>query len=470
MTNWLPNLDDGAAPLYMRLADRIEADIAAGTLPAGAKLPPQRNLAFDIGVTVGTVGRAYALVRERGLVSGEVGRGTFVLGQSGADTGTPVANAAFFGGTRAPSAPGMTRMDSTAAPDVDQDRAIGDLIVRLGRERYEENLDYVRAPCPAWLEAGSRWLAHAGWRPAEDTIVPALGGHAGILAVIASITAPGDRIVFEHLTYSSIARSANLIGRRPVAIPADAGGPVPEEFERLCAQQHPKLAFLMSALQNPTLTTLSEARKRAIVEIARKHNVWLIEDAIYGALLEQPPTPLVTLAPERTFHIGSMSKTVAAGIRGGWVACPPHFAPRVQMAYKMLTGGKPFLLAELAAQLVLSGEADAIRARVRAEIEAREKLARTILSGFDFTSHPRAPFLWLKLPEPWHSGTFKKAAANEGVLIDDEDEYKPARTDKVHHRVRVGFSVPPTRDAVRSGFQILRQLLEGGVAGYDSFG
>ena len=78
MTNWLPDLEQGKGPLYLRLAERIESDIAEGILAPGTKLPPQRNLAFDIGVTIGTVGRAYNLIRERGLVSGEVGRGTYV--------------------------------------------------------------------------------------------------------------------------------------------------------------------------------------------------------------------------------------------------------------------------------------------------------------------------------------------------------------------------------------------------------
>ncbi|TIQ94451.1 MAG: GntR family transcriptional regulator, partial [Mesorhizobium sp.] len=81
MTNWLPDLTSGSGPLYQRLADSIETDIDRGVIDAGAKLPPQRDLAYDIGTTVGTVGRAYQLLRERGLVSGEVGRGTYVLGR-----------------------------------------------------------------------------------------------------------------------------------------------------------------------------------------------------------------------------------------------------------------------------------------------------------------------------------------------------------------------------------------------------
>src|SRR5688572_5172962 len=122
MTNWLPDLRDGSGPLYLRLANRIEDDIGSGALPLGAKLPPQRNLAFDIGVTIGTVGRAYALARERGLVSGEVGRGTYVLARDGQvdmearSSETRPASAHNI----APTPIGKLRMDSTAAPDVGQ--------------------------------------------------------------------------------------------------------------------------------------------------------------------------------------------------------------------------------------------------------------------------------------------------------------------------------------------------------------
>jgi DNA-binding transcriptional MocR family regulator len=215
---------------------------------------------------------------------------------------------------------------------------------------------------------------------------------------------------------------------------------------------------------------MPEERRRAIVGIARKHNVLLIEDSIYAALLDDQPPALAELAPERTFHVGSLSKTVAAGIRAGWVACPPNFAPRILTASKMLNGGTPFLLAEMAARLVLSGEADAIRARVKAEIEARGALARACFDGYEFAWHRHAPFVWMKLPEPWLSGTFKNAASNEGVLIDDEDEYKCGRTDRAFHRVRIGFSAPSSREAVESGFARLRSLLDNGIAGYDSYG
>ncbi|WP_299939244.1 PLP-dependent aminotransferase family protein [uncultured Nitratireductor sp.] len=470
MTNWLPNLARGTGPLYVRLADQIERDIESGRLASGTKLPPQRNLAYDIGVTIGTVSRAYALLRQRGLVSGEVGRGTYVLERVGTPRTGPSAAQA-FGGTRdMVVASGKTRMDSSAAPDIGQAAALERITTRIVCEHPHSIASYTRSLPAHWFDAGRQWLAREGWSPPPEAIVPTLGGHAGILATIAAMTAPGDRIAFEELTYSHVARSATVIGRRPLPIAIDEDGMIPEDFERVCAQQHPRMVFLVASLHNPTLATMPEARRRAIVDIARLHNVWLIEDNIYGALLEETPPLFASLAPERTFHVGGLSKSVAAGVRGGWVASPPAYASRILTAHKMITGGMPFLLGELAAQLVLSGEAQTLRNQVLEEIAARHAIAAEAFAGADFTSHPRAPFLWLKLPEPWLSSTFKQAAFEEGVLIDDEDEFRVGRSGAPLHRVRIAFTVPQNRDLIRRGFATLAGLLDNPISGFDNYG
>ncbi len=470
MTNWLPDLEHGKGPLYLRLAERIETDIAEGILAPGTKLPPQRNLAFDIGVTIGTVGRAYNLIRERGLVSGEVGRGTYVTDRKEPVLDQPVPRTEAFGGTRGPTAePGKIRLDSTAAIEVGQSEAMARLLAGIARQFPTEISSYSRTLPAAWQEAGSRWLSAAGWVPEPSSIVPTLGAHSAILAVIAAVTVPGDRIAFEELTYCSAARSVNLMGRRSIIMQTQEGSLTPDDFERHCAQQHPKLVFLMPSLHNPTAATMPEDHRRAIVEIARRYNVWIIEDEIYGSLTRHEHVKLAELAPERTFHIGGLSKSVAAGVRGGWVACPPHLSARVLTAHKMVTGGLPFLMTELGAQLVNTGEADAVSAKVRAEVTAREAIARSMFTGMDFASQPCSPFLWMKLPDPWLSGTFKSAARNEGVLIDDEDEFKPGRSEKVFHRVRLGITVPATREELSQGLSVLRRLMETDNASYDSY-
>jgi DNA-binding transcriptional MocR family regulator len=469
MTNWLPDLKSGLGPLYVRIADQAEADIRSGRLPASAKLPPQRDLAYDLGVTIGTITRAYALLRERGLVTGEIGRGTYVQsGHPANENRSPDPITTNYGGTRALSPPpGKLRFDTTAAADIGQAATIGKLMTEVAEARPGEIASYTRILSPDWQEAGRRWLSNGNWSPERESIVPHLGVHAAVTAIIAAVSGPGDRIVSEHLTYSQITRSATLMGRQIALVDSDDNGILPDDFERVCAREHPKAAFIISSGQNPTLSTLPEDRRRAIADIARKYNVWLIEDYIYGAMIRDGIPLIAEIAPDRTFLVSGLSKSVAAGVRGAWAACPLHFAQRVRVTQKMVTGGLPFVLAELAARLVLSGAAEDIRARVVTEISAREEMVRRIFAGYSFKSHPRMPFFWLKLPEPWLSGTFKQAAFNEGVLIDDEDEFKSGRTNRVYHHIRAGFSEGTDRAPIERGLLTLRRLLDDGPCAYD---
>lgn len=471
MTIWLPDLSTGSGPLYLRLAERIESDIDSGVLASGSKLPPQRDLAYDIGVTIGTVGRAYALLRERGLVSGEVGRGTYVLQRHGSRPSPSAPLTLAHEGSRAVEAPtGKLRFDSTAAPNVGQSKTIETILTAIGLDNPDDVTSYTRTFPDHWFEAGSNWLSRNGFRPSPDTIVPTLGAHAAVVATIAAVTQPGDHILFEHVTYTQIARSAGLIGRRMALVNSDAHGVDPDDFEAVCAQKHPKLAFLMPTAQNPTVATMPAERRAAIAEIARKYNVLLVEDDLYGALTDDRTPLLAEYAPERAFVVGGLSKSVAAGVRGGWVSCPAHYRHSIRVAHKMVTGGMPFLVAELCARLVLSGEAAKIHIRAIAEINARLDAVRTTLEGYDFNINANVPFIWLALPEPWNSGTFKNAAYGQGVLIDDEDEFKAGRSDQVFHRVRIGISAPATRSEVNNGLAKIRRLLDEGDAGYDSFG
>ena len=205
MTNWHPEIPEGQGPLYIRLADRIAEDIATGALGAGSKLPPQRDLAYDLGVTVGTIGRAYALIRQRGLVSGEVGRGTFVLGstyepsleedtkpdldrpaqQTNGSAAHDMSASSWtqgamhmpkdvaFGGTRVmvPS-PEAIRFDSTSAPEIGQAGVIGRLTADITRDAPYEIASYTRSVPESWRQAGRIWLSRAGWQPPEGSIVP----------------------------------------------------------------------------------------------------------------------------------------------------------------------------------------------------------------------------------------------------------------------------------------------------------
>ncbi|NND50686.1 MAG: PLP-dependent aminotransferase family protein, partial [Rhizobiales bacterium] len=390
------------APIYVEIADAIARDIDSGRLIPGEKLPPQRNLAFDIKVTVGTISRAYSLARERGLVTGEVGRGTYVhsavnplvLAGEPLNNATPpdIAPQASDEPVGVHPEPGKLRLDSTSATEVGQSAIIARHMMKILSEYPTKTTDYIRALKPEWQHAGREWLTHGDWRPDLSGIVPTLGVHAGMMAVIAAMTVPGDKIAFEALTYASLARAVNLIGRRAIAVPMKDNMLDVEAFENVCANQHPKLLVTIPTLQNPTTSIMPPQVRRQLAQIAQRHNIWLIEDNIYGAKLAGTPAPIAAYAPERTFHLSGLSKSVAAGLRAGWVSCPQGYAARVPTAHKLLTGGMPFLLAEKGARIVLSGEAEEIAARVRKETKLRVAVAGTVFSGLEFDIHPSCPF------------------------------------------------------------------------------
>jgi len=477
MTSWVPELRKSGAPIYVEIADAIARDIDSGRLKPRDKLPPQRNLAFDIKVTIGTVSRGYALARERGLVSGEIGRGTYINdGKAEIGSSVPRQSAPPTPGYAVipppdgvHPAPGKLRLDSTSATEIGQSAVIARHMQEIISAYPEKTTDYIRTLKPEWQAAGQEWLTHGNWRPERSGIVPTLGVHAGMMAVIASLTAPGDKVAFEAVTYASLARAVNLIGRRAIAAPMTPDGVDIEALEGICANLHPKILVTIPTLQNPTTVIMPPARRRQLAELARRHNLWLIEDNIYGAKLHDTPAPVASYAPERTFFLSGLSKTVAAGLRAGWVASPPGYAERLPVAHKLLTGGMPFLLAEKGARIVLSGEAEEIAGKVRAVNRRRVDVVREIFAGLDFASHPDCPFIWLKMPESWRTGTYVQVARDIGLLVDGDYEFQFTQAETSLHRVRIAFSTISDGKVAEDALRKLRNLLDAGPSGYDSY-
>ncbi|TFF27604.1 PLP-dependent aminotransferase family protein [Jiella endophytica] len=462
--------EDDATPFYLRLADAIERAIVEGALKPGDKLPPQRDIAFDLKVTVGTIGRAYQIARERGLTTGEVGRGTYVRLAEAPEDKAPQQS--FPSRSIADSIPSVrsedVKLDSTSAPMVGQAAAVAAVFAAVLKDSSQKALDYVRGVPTTWLDAGAAWLATGGWAPEPGNVVPTLGVNAAIQGIIASATHPGDRIVFEELSYAAVARAATMIGRMPLTVAADEEGMLPEELDRCAARQHPRMIFLMPAVNNPTGRCMSLRRREEIVSVARRHNLLIVEDNIYGKITPSDIPPIASLAPERTFFVSGLSKSVAAGLRVGWAACPRGQSVRVTVAHNHLTGGRPYLNMEVAARLVLSGEAERIRQAVIAEIAARAALFDEIFAVETVGQARAVPYRWVSLPSPWTSPAFQLAARNHGIRIDGEDEYQSVRGDRSHHSVRIGISAVEERQTLATALQTLKGLIDSGSISYVS--
>ncbi|MGB6118733.1 MAG: PLP-dependent aminotransferase family protein, partial [Mesorhizobium sp.] len=138
---------------------------------------------------------------------------------------------------------------------------------------------------------------------------------------------------------------------------------------------------------------------------------------------------------------------------------------RIRIAHRLVVGAMPGLLFEASSQMVLSGKAHEIGAASIAEVRHRIGMVRDALAGYDFNSHPNIPFVWLAMNGNWTSGAFRSAALAHNLLLDDEDEFKVGRSDRVFHRVRFAISARVERDGVARGLSIIRGLLDEGRVG-----
>src|SRR5690606_21566023 len=318
MTMWNPDLAGRPGPRYRALLEALAEDILEGRLPAGARLPPQRDLAWRLGVTVGTVGRAYALAAQRGLISGEVGRGTFVRAAAPA---TARANPVSDGGD------GPIKLTVNAPPDPAYGAVVAERLAELA-SRPGATTDLwgytPKAGFPEHRAAAARWIGGAGVPASPETTIVTGGAHQAIVVAFAALARPGERVLVEALTYAGVCHVAERFGARLHGLPMDDEGLLPDALDAACRADRAPLLFVNPTAHNPTTAAMSPARREAIVALARAHDLRVSEDDVYGRVPERRPPPHAALAPERTVYSGSAAKSVAPGLRLGALHCPPH--------------------------------------------------------------------------------------------------------------------------------------------------
>lgn len=468
MSIWVPDLGGRSAPLYRAIVDVLAEDIAAGRLSVGSRLPPHRDLAIRLKVTVGTIARAYREAARRGLVTGEVGRGTFVLAPGSEDirsvheavtSGFRDTDDGTGGNGAIDMALNIPSGDNCAQP-------VAQALHQLAEHpRLSHLLGYQLDLVPQrYRAAGAAWLARDGIAVEPSQIVLTVGGQQAIIAVLAALSRPGETVFTEELTYPGVKVSAGLLDRKVEGLAMDQDGLIPEAVEAALERGQGRVIYTMPTNHNPTVATMPAERRRRLTEIVRAHDAVLVEDGIYAFLADAPPPPLWALAPERTIYVTSLSKAVAPGLRIGFAAVPDALVSRVSMNISANTLMVPPLLSELAAMLIEGGAAEKAAAAQKDEMRERMQIATKIL-GVPAPAAGPALNLWLSLPPPWHAGAFAAEAFRRGVLVAPGGSF--ATTRRVPEAVRVSISAPVDRNELRRGLDILRRMLAG-VAGHVS--
>lgn len=431
----------------------MRADIDAGLLKPGDRLPPQRDLAYRLGLSPQTVMRAYADATRRGYVRGEVGRGTYVCPPDGRQPP---------GDTPALSRPEAGPVDFSRnlpfAGESGQALAttLADLVRAGGLADY---LDHDRRDVALrHRQAGAAWIARLGLSTSAEQTILTCGAQQGILAVLAAVLHPGDVLLTETLAYAPVKEMARHLGVRIVGLAMDDEGVLPEAIEAACRQTPARALYLTPTLQTPTALTMSERRRGIVARLADAHDLILIEDDVFGFLPKCRPDPVAVLAPQRTVFVTGLSKIAAPGLRVGFVHAPDRLVGAISTAVAVSSWMPPPLMGEIAARWVGDGTAEMLKEGQRAHAARRQAMARAALAGFKYRTDPCGSHLWLSLPEHWQADAFAAAAERLGVLVTPASAFLMTGN-HAPAAVRLCLSHEASDDKVTRGLEILGPLL-----------
>lgn len=457
MTTWLPDMSAGTGPKYVRIADAIADAVKAGNLPPDSKLPPMRDLAYDLGVTLGTVSRAYQEAERRGLVGGEVGRGTFIKGD-GRYPVPQVPRAFAFGGSREnlinlsmavpPLGDGGTRLTETMQA-ITQDPALCDTLMD-----YQQH-----SGLPQHRQAGVDWARLMDVRTNIDCLTITNGAQHGILVALMALTRPGDTVLTECITYPGFIHLAAQLGLKLVPVEIDNEGMCPDALDAAIREHRPRAAYIVPTVQNPTTAVMSDDRRRRIGNILRRTGLLAIEDDIWGFLPNNPAPALATYAPDQVIYLTGLSKAMSPGLRIGYIAAPPGANDAIRAVARMSSWMTPPLMAEIAMRWLADDTGAELIAWQRAEAQARMKIASELLAGQNIRGHEHCYQIWLELPEPWRADAFRKEAEERGVAFLSGESFAVGRQ-PAPHAVRLCVGSCRTRDEVAAGIGIVRDILE----------
>ena len=390
---WTPDLPTDGTPIFRQLFAALERAIADGVLEVGARLPPQRSLAEKLGVSVGTVTRAYEEADRQGLTVGHVGRGTYVAGAQGADS------------PRKPSE--IIDLSMNCPPMIAAERLLAETWGKVRRRRdFLDVLTYSpiegalhhRRLVASWLSRTARLEA-----PAPGRVVISAGCQAAMDLVMAHLCRHGDTILAEELTFSGIKAIAQQRGFKLAGVPMDNEGIVPEALAKVAKSTGATVLYTMPTLHNPTGRTMGITRRKEIIRVARKAGITIVEDDNYAVYADSSTNavPLASLAPDICYYVSGFSKSIAPGLRTGFAVAPDESSSiGLSQGVRASCFAAQSMGLLVAQQAIEDGAAEQIVKENRRLVRFRNAFLRNLLEGDDGnTISPWSPHVWIPLGE-----------------------------------------------------------------------
>jgi DNA-binding transcriptional MocR family regulator len=427
-------------PLHERLADAIEKAIATGSLNVGERLPTHREISSHFGVAIGTVTKAIDSLSRRGIVRGEVGRGTFV--QSSVPATAELVDLTI----NAPLPvikPELMLSAAERAVRVSMEMPSGGYVDLAGTSQQRSTV--------------AAWLSRTRIKCEAEELVLCTGAQQAIHLAFAELRAFSSGVVSEAHTFPGALAAAANLGLKMFGVAYDDEGMDPSSLDDTLSKCGAKTVYLTPVCQNPLAFETGPERRQAIVDVCRRHGAYIVEDDIYGLYASSGSSTFKELMPDRVFYLTSLSKSVSPLVRLGVLFSPPGFRQPVTRRMRAeVWGGSP-LSFNIGCSLLDLGAYEACSEALRSEAVERVKMAYDVFGGALTGRYVCTPHVWLPM-SMIDAERLARRSSEKGVRLTPPDA--TAIDPKAPGGLRICLLAPKRRGDLERAMNSVRNLIE----------
>lgn len=450
---WLRPLHSEAGPIYRQVAQQVIKAVELGVLKAGDRLPAQRDLALQLGVDLTTITRAYAEIRQYGLLEAYGSVGSYI------SSGRSVLNAQVDSLDLEMNIPPLQNHDLLFDMMRSAQQSVWDRTIVNGLMNYQHD-----SSATADQEAGATWLEPALGKISPNRLIVCPGAQIALTVLLLTQSRTGDIILTDALTYPGMLASARTLGRKIIPIDGDNEGMRPAALAEACAKRRPAFVYLTPTIHNPTTITMSQRRREEIYAVACRFHIPIVEDDPHWLLAGDAPAPIATLprtgqdAP--VFYISTLSKCLAPGLRTAYLVMPPYedIAPVLDTLRSLLQAPAAWMTA-VATHLIQTGNAYRLLTLIRSELAARQRLANEFLPDTS-SAHLCGLHRWIPLPAPLTSQQLLQLASARDLGLGMLEAAAFCASDAPSAAIRISLGRPKDRNELVAALQQLATLLK----------
>lgn len=413
-------------------------------------MPSHRNLAYQLGIAVGSVARAYTLLVESGVLSSTVGRGTIVRSAQSTN--------------HLKLATDYSRIDMRliVPPPITSPALLTKIsqAMDIGRDRSLAPESMARYPSETGAvehrQAASSWCKAHGVNATPESVLITNGGQEALLNVLLALNQHDTPILCEELSLASLKNLVSFLGVSFRGVEIDDEGIVPESLETVAGRSGARVLVTMPELQVPTAARVTSERRSAVAKIAEALDIVVVEYNAYAMFLDERLDDFSNYCPERSVTIQSFSGVTMPGLRCCIVNAPPRLIPRIAAARYATVTATSSLVSATAKTWIETGIAARILTAHRKELKARHVVLSEVLPEVAARTPVGSPFIWMPLSGR-RANDFILEASALGVEVLSADRFYFGGSEPPN-AIRAAISNPVSHDLLRHGLVTLRDL------------